>query len=353
MTLPRAFVLISIVLFGGIAAGAYFQKQNRASPAADKSAVALEGTPIEIDLSGLKDVHLKSAPIQAPAQMEMNDPFEELLQQEEETQDFFDMGLSAQDLPEFNQIEALFQKNSPLPIVETISYKSRVSWKSGRSAWLVDYASHHKTHVHFIARSINQSPDYEAKTVRDGQLFNVLSQKKEFYFHLVVDVSRCKMWFYAILPKEKQKICLKTYPVGLGRPDSQKKSGLLTPVGKYSLGSRIAIFQPKMMGLHKNKRVELIQVFGTRWLPFEKEIEGCSEPAKGFGIHGTPWYFDEKKGQIVDNVAGLGKYESDGCIRMKREDLEELFSIVSTKETIVEIVPNFHHAKLPENDFIS
>ncbi|MBS0654779.1 MAG: L,D-transpeptidase, partial [Verrucomicrobia bacterium] len=37
----------------------------------------------------------------------------------------------------------------------------------------------------------------------------------------------------------------------------------------------------------------------------------------------------------------LGKYESDGCIRMQTKDVEELFAIVSTRETIVEIVPAF------------
>ena len=62
----------------------------------------------------------------------------------------------------------------------------------------------------------------------------------------------------------------------------------LTPVGMYELGSRVAVFRPRMMGMYKGKKIELMQVFGCHWIPFEKEIEGCSEPAKGFGIHGTP-----------------------------------------------------------------
>src|SRR5262245_40009103 len=107
-----------------------------------------------------------------------------------------------------------------------------------------------------------------------------------------------------------------------------------------------------MMGPYKSKQTELIRVFGTRWLPFEKEIEGCSEPATGMGIHGTRWSCDERKGKLVDNISSMGKHESDGCIRMKTEDVEELFSIVSTHETVVEIVSSFHQARLPENDFI-
>lgn len=339
MTLPRAFVLISIVLFGGIAAGAYFQKQNKVHSGADISTAIIENAPIEIDIASLNTVESPQVT------NEMLDVFDQELDQQMEEE------LVLQELPEANQIDLLFQKNSPLPIVETIQYKSRVSWKSGKAAWLVDYAAHHKTHLHFIARSINQRPDYTAKTIREGQSFNILSQKKEFSFHLVVDLPRCKMWFYAILPKENKKILLKTYPVGLGRVDPQKKSGYLTPVGKYSLGSRIAVFQPKMMGPYKNNRVELIRVFGTRWIPFEKEIEGCSESAKGFGIHGTPWYFDEQKGQYIDNIGSLGKHEGDGCIRMRAEHVEELFSIISTRETVIELVSAFHQAKLPENDY--
>ena len=248
-------------------------------------------------------------------------------------------------LPEVDRIELLFQKNSPLPIVETIQYKSRVSWKRGRPAWLVDYASHYKTHLHFIARSINGRPDYVPKPPREGELFNILAQDLDFRFHLVIDIMRCKMWLYYVHADEH--MLLKTYRVGLGRVDSKRVSGSLTPIGKYLLGSRIAIYQPKMMGTHKGQKVEMIRVFGTRWIPFEKEIGECSEPAKGYGIHGTPYVYDETQGKLVDNPESIGKYESDGCIRLRSQDIEELFAIISTHETVVEIVSDFTHVKLP------
>jgi hypothetical protein len=43
----------------------------------------------------------------------------------------------------------------------------------------------------------------------------------------------------------------------------------------------------------------------------------------------------------------VGAYDSDGCIRLNSSDIEEIFSIVLTKPTWVEIVKDFHGATLP------
>jgi lipoprotein-anchoring transpeptidase ErfK/SrfK len=249
-------------------------------------------------------------------------------------------------IAECDRVHLLFQKDSPLPIVETIQYKSKVSWKSGRSAWLVDYAAHYKTPLHFIARSMNGRADYNAKPAAEGQIFNVLSQNVNFYFYLLIDIARCKMDLYAMLPDSQERIQLKTYRVGLGRVDSTRASGSLTPIGKYSLGSRVAIYQPKIMGNYRGKRTEMITVFGTRWIPFEKELSNCSEPAKGLGIHGTPWQ------DGVDNTSSIGRYESDGCIRLRAQDIEELYAIITTRQAVVEIVNDSSKLILPGKEKI-
>jgi hypothetical protein len=132
-------------------------------------------------------------------------------------------------------------------------------------------------------------------------------------------------------------VVLKTYRVGLGKKDSSQISGHLTPVGKYSLGEKIAIYKPGITGFFQDEKVEMIRVFGTRWLPFEGEIDGCSMPAKGFGIHGVPWV-STNDGKLIEDKSKIGSYDSDGCIRMASNDVEELFSIVITKPTTVEIV---------------
>ncbi len=60
---------------------------------------------------------------------------------------------------------------------------------------------------------------------------------------------------------------------------------------------------------------------GTRWMGFRDTPE-----AQGFGIHGT------------DDPQSIGKDESQGCVRLRNEEVEQLFTWVSVG-TKVEIRP--------------
>lgn len=256
--------------------------------------------------------------------------------------------ISSTNLPDADRIQQLFaHDSSKLPIVETVSYTSRVPWLKGRPAWIADYAAHFQTSRHFIARSLNKKVDYLSQRVGPGDKFNVFKKDKNINFHLLIDLSRSKMWFYYIDLDTHDRVLLKTYKVGVGRADPKRKSGYLTPVGKYQLGEKVAIYKPGTMGFFQDQKTEMIRIFGTRWIPFEKELDGCSEPSKGFGLHGTPWTLDPVTGQLMEDRNKIGKYDSDGCIRLTQEDMEELFAIVITKPTVVELVRDFHDAKLP------
>ena len=352
MTLQRIFFVVSIVLFGAIGLLALNKKQKTsAAPPlqahVQESKVVFEGKPIEIDLKSLQTVtkEVERQDTGKSKEISLQQPVREVPQK-------VPLAQAPDLLPDVDRIHLFFEKNSPLSIVETIHYKSRVSWKSNKSAWLVDYAAHYKTPIDFIARSLNtnslnEAPEYTLKSISDGQSFNILRNDKDFSFHLLVDVSRCKMWLYVFEPTEQLRYLMKTYRIALGRLDPQRASGCLTPLGTYKLGSRVATFKPKMMGMHRMKRVELMRVFGTRWIPFEREVSGCTEPAKGFGIHGTPWAFDDANQTLVDDSSSIGGYESDGCIRLKTEDMEELYSIISTRSTTIELVRDVSQAKLP------
>lgn len=255
---------------------------------------------------------------------------------------------AADDFPSVDRIAQLFAlDSSKLPIVETVSFTSRVPWLKGRPAWIADYASHYETSRHFIARSLNKKRDYFSQKVSPGDRFNVFRKDKNINFYLLIDLSACRAHFYYLDNDANERVLLKTYKVGLGRLDPQKESGCLTPVGKYQLGGKVAIYKPGTMGFYQEKKIEMVQVFGTRWIPFGQEIEGCSEPAKGFGIHGAPWRIDPQSSQMVEDKSKIGKYESDGCVRLSSEDMEEIFSIVVTKPTVVELVKDFRSAKLP------
>lgn len=254
----------------------------------------------------------------------------------------------ADSLDQIDRIANLFALDSSrLPIVETISYTSRVPWMKGRPAWISDYASYFNTSRHFIARSLNKKIDYFTQKVGPGDRFNVFKKDKNIRFHLLIDLGQKKMRFYYVDQDANERMLLKTYKVGLGRIDTSRKSGSLTPLGKYELGERIAIYKPGTMGFFQEKKVEMIKIFGTRWIPFEKELENCTESAKGLGIHGAPWTQDTVSGNLIEDKSKIGKNESDGCVRLAQEDMEELFAIIITKPTTIEIVRNFQEANLP------
>jgi len=325
MSFPKLLLVITGILFSVIAVSATI-KSWKHSPSSKEIA---ENTPLEIELDDEIDVapaHPMAAPILSPAPAPPR---------------------PGTPLPEANRIQEFFSRTDPkFPIVQTVTYKSRVSWQKGRPAWLSDYASHYSTSRHFIARSLNGKPDYFKQDVAEGDRFNVLNPDKHINFHLLIDTSRCKMWFYYLDLASNERVLVKTYDVGLGRIDSAKPSGMLTPLGKYALGSKIAIYKPKLTGFYNGQKVELIRVFGTRWIPFDKEIGECTASSEGFGLHGLPWLPNEK-GELVEQRESLGKYESDGCVRLSTPDIEELFAIIITRPTTIELVKDFYEAKLP------
>lgn len=102
-------------------------------------------------------------------------------------------------------------------------------------------------------------------------------------------------------------------------------------------------------GNYKGERLCLMKVFGTRWIPFEKEISGCSAPAKSFGIHGAPWKEDPVSGKLVETRDQATGFVSDGCIRLKKEDVEELFAIITTKPTEIEILLDAKSSSILQN----
>lgn len=253
------------------------------------------------------------------------------------------------EIAEVDRIDKLFAfDSSKLPVVKTMTYTSRVPWLSGRPAWIADYAAHFKTTRHFIARSLNKNLDYFTQKVSHGDRFNVL--KESVTFHLLIDISRLKMWFYGV--DNNKYYLLKIYNVGLGRKDSSKESKCLTPKGKFSLGSKVAIYKSGVLGYFQDRQIEMVKIFGTRWIPFKKEIEKCSDRAKGYGLHGAPFVLDSKTNNLKEDRGKVGKYDSDGCIRLYKEAIEELFAIVISRSTIIELVDDIKDFKMKGEEVV-
>ncbi|MFH1504294.1 MAG: L,D-transpeptidase family protein [Candidatus Omnitrophota bacterium] len=131
-------------------------------------------------------------------------------------------------------------------------------------------------------------------------------------FSIVVDKSQNKLFL-----KRKGEI-IKTYNVSTGKDNT-------TPVGTFKISNdklrnpawyRIgAVIPPDSPD----------NILGTRWMGL-KGLDNNGIDVKGYGIHGTTKPQD------------LGKQITLGCVRMKNEDVEELFDIVpsGTEVTIVD-----------------
>ncbi len=336
MSPAKTFFVVSVILFGSIGAASWVKK--------GKEAKLLEPQLVEIAISQSKAVEQPATPPKViKASIAQNTPKKSF----GEVQKSENLPKIVDDVTDVDRISRLFAiDSSKLPIVETVSFTSRVPWLKGRPAWISDYANFYETSRHFIARSLNRKADYFSQKVTPGARFNVFRKDKNVTFHLLIDLSRCRMWFYYIDQGAGERTLLKTYRVGLGRQEPNRASGYLTPTGKYSIGEKVAIYKPGTTGFFQEQKVEMVRVFGTRWIPFDKELEDCTEDAKGFGLHGTPWVADAS-GQLHEDTDAIGKYDSDGCVRLAADDIEEIFAIILTKPTVVELVKDYTQAKLP------
>lgn len=127
----------------------------------------------------------------------------------------------------------------------------------------------------------------------------VLAQQAATHREIVVSIPDRKL---ALLEDGE---LLAIYPVAVGAHNSP------SPTGDFTIVNRLenpAYYHPGVV-VEPGEDNPL----GTRWM-------GLSE--KGFGIHGTnmPWT--------------IGQAASHGCIRMDRNDLEELFAMVQVGDTV-------------------
>jgi lipoprotein-anchoring transpeptidase ErfK/SrfK len=159
---------------------------------------------------------------------------------------------------------------------------------------LVNIAKKFNTTVNLIKKANN----LESDVIRVGQKLKINNSK----FSMAIDKSQ------NILFLKRGEEIMKTYVVATGKDNS-------TPVGNFKIVNKLvrptwfrtgAVISPDSPE----------NILGSRWMGFNIE---------GYGIHGT--IEPDKMGQQV----------TLGCVRMKNEDVEELFDVVpvGTEVTIV------------------
>lgn len=140
--------------------------------------------------------------------------------------------------------------------------------------------------------------------IRPGQELKILRGRTE----VCIDTRELVMTVWI------DKRFFREYPVGIGREGR-------TPIGSFRIANRL--LDPDWWD-----KGELIpfgdpgNILGTRWLGFERSGAG-----RGIGLHGS---------RLVEGAwEGVGERASNGCVRMRNPDVEELFDFVPIGTEVV------------------
>lgn len=132
---------------------------------------------------------------------------------------------------------------------------------------------------------------------------------------IIIDKSSYELYVY------DQKGWFATYPVVFGNnslDDKKMEGDRNTPEGNFKIANkRVHEKWDRYMGLDY-PTMESLQKFKMR--KQRGEIPASASPGGGVGIHGT-WPHDD---YVIDNY----KNWTNGCISLKNEDVEDLYSYV-------------------------
>ncbi len=179
---------------------------------------------------------------------------------------------------------------SKIPSPDAVFYEV----KPGDS--LVKIAKKFDTSYAFIMR-INRKP---RTLIKIGERLKILNGK----LSLLVDKSDYTL---TILLNNH---FIKQYPIGIGKSNK-------TPTGVFIVDNKLinpTWYSPDGVYEYGDPK----NVLGTRWIGFEDK-----DGLYGYGIHGTP------------DPGSIGKDMSNGCIRLRNADVEELFDFVKSKTRVV------------------
>ena len=146
-------------------------------------------------------------------------------------------------------------------------------------------------------QSANNLPK-TSSTIRVGQ--NLVVYKG--FWKIIIKKSLFRLYLY------NSGELFKVYRIATGK-------GNKTPEGAFVIASKIKNPEWTFNGV-KYPYGSPQNVLGTRWMRLRPAAVNPNKNLSGYGIHGT-W-----------QPESIGKMASNGCIRMKNSDVEELFAII-------------------------
>ncbi|MGB0768613.1 MAG: L,D-transpeptidase family protein, partial [Phycisphaeraceae bacterium] len=168
---------------------------------------------------------------------------------------------------------------------------------------------------------IERINNIEARRLQAGQNIQVINGP----VHARIDKSDYRMDLF-VEDADGLRIYLKSYTVGLGEFDS-------TPLGTWLVkpGSKVgpANGGPSWVNPRTGERYDRNDPdipIGEYWMALEGQDDNTRDK-KGYGIHAT------------NDPESIGRQESMGCIRMRDEDVDQVFYTLFEGASRVEIVP--------------
>lgn len=243
-----------------------------------------------------------------------------------------DPGSRFSDLAQIRMAERMLDQNN-LPRAQQILQKMRDAkeeYPELRTAWFT------LTMKQLFSPTITEMPKSEYYVVQQGDTLDGIARRFSTTAELLeesngVDPRRLQIGkrlkivtgkFRLKISKSKnmlqllsEDVVLNEYPIGTGKFGK-------TPVGAFKISDKV-----KEPPWFKDGRSipygDPENVLGTRWMKLES-IDGQKE-LTGYGLHGT------------DDESSIGKQSSEGCIRLKNRDVEELYKIVTVgTEVLIE-----------------
>jgi LysM repeat protein len=178
---------------------------------------------------------------------------------------------------------------------------------------LGEIAPHYKIPYQFV-ELIN---DVDARRLRADQKIKLVKGP----FHARVSKRDYRMDLY-LNGSNGLPIYVMSVPVGLGEGDS-------TPVGKWRIKQGSKVVNPDWRNPRTGEYFaadDPKNPIGEYWLALEG-IDETTEGIKGYGIHGT-----------ID-ADSIGDQRSMGCIRLRDQDIQLMFKMLTGGQSTVEIVP--------------
>ncbi len=172
-------------------------------------------------------------------------------------------------------------------------------------------AAEHEVTSDLICR-INGISD--PRKVRAGQSIKILQGP----VCAVVSKSGFTIELYLNSPGDKGSVYLTSFPVGLGKDDSTPKgTWMVEPHNKIK---KPTYYSPRGEGVIAAD--DPANPLGGYWIGLTG-IEGHALDKKSYGIHGTI------------HPESIGKMESMGCIRLKNEDIGQVFDLLVEGKSLV------------------